>query len=63
MLILSRRRNESVVIGQDIVLTVLNIRGDKVRLGIQAPPEVPVHRFEVWKVIQEEAKAAQKSKS
>ena len=48
MLVLSRMNNESIVIGDDIVITVVEIRGDKVRLGVDAPREVPVHRREVY---------------
>jgi carbon storage regulator len=51
MLVLSRQRDESVVIGDGIVVTVVDIRGDKVRLGITAPKDVPVHRFEVAEAI------------
>ncbi len=47
MLVLSRKRHEEIVIDGDITVTVIEIRGDKVRIGIQAPPEVPVHRREV----------------
>lgn len=54
MLVLSRKKNESVVIDDRIVLTVVEIRGDKVRLGIEAPREVPVHRKEVYDAIQGE---------
>ena len=54
MLVLSRHRDESIVIGDDVVITVVDIRGDKVRLGIQAPTEVPVHRQEVYDAIQRE---------
>lgn len=54
MLVLSRKRDESIIIGDDIVITVVDIRGDKVRLGIQAPKEVPVHRQEVYEAIQRE---------
>lgn len=52
MLVLSRERDESVVIGDNIVITVVDIRGDKVRLGISAPKEIPVHRREVYEAIQ-----------
>lgn len=52
MLILSRKRDESIVIGDDIVITVVDIRGDKVRLGIEAPRDTPVHRQEVYEAIQ-----------
>lgn len=51
MLVLSRHRNESIVINDDIVITVVDIRGDKVRIGIQAPASVPVHRQEVYQAI------------
>lgn len=47
MLVLSRKKNESIVIDNNITITVIEIRGDKVRLGIVAPKEVPVHRQEV----------------
>lgn len=52
MLVLSRRPNESIVINDKIVITVIEIRGDKVRLGIEAPRDVPVHRSEVYSAIQ-----------
>jgi carbon storage regulator len=51
MLVLSRKKNESIVINNDIIITVVEIRGDKVRLGIVAPKEVPVHRQEVYEAI------------
>ena len=51
MLVLSRKKNESIVINNDIVITVVEIRGDKVRLGIVAPKDVPVHRQEVYEAI------------
>jgi carbon storage regulator len=54
MLVLSRHRDESIVINDDIVITVVDIRGDKVRLGIDAPKEVPVHRREVYDAIKRE---------
>jgi carbon storage regulator len=54
MLVLSRKKDESIVIDDQIVITVVEIRGDKVRLGIQAPKEVPVHRSEVHAAIQAE---------
>ena len=47
MLVLSRKRNERIVINGNIVITVVDVRGDKVRLGIEAPTEIPVHREEV----------------
>lgn len=51
MLVLSRKKNESIVINNDVVITVVEIRGDKVRLGIVAPKDVPVHRQEVYEAI------------
>jgi carbon storage regulator len=51
MLVLSRKKNESIVINNDVIVTVVEIRGDKVRLGIVAPKEVPVHRQEVYDAI------------
>ncbi len=51
MLVLSRKKNESIVINNDIVITVVEIRGDKVRLGIVATKDVPVHREEVYEAI------------
>ncbi|EDL60595.1 carbon storage regulator CsrA [Gimesia maris] len=54
MLVLSRQRDESIIIGDNIVITIVDIRGDKVRLGIQAPTEIPVHRQEVYDAIQRE---------
>lgn len=48
MLVLTRRANQSIVIGRDVTVTVLEIRGDQVRLGITAPKAVTVHREEVW---------------
>ena len=54
MLVLSRHRDESIMIGDDVVVTIVDIRGDKVRLGIQAPTEIPVHRQEVYEAIQRE---------
>lgn len=54
MLVLSRHRDESIMIGDEIVLTIVDIRGDKVRLGIDAPQSIPVHRQEVYEAIQRE---------
>ena len=54
MLVLSRQRDESIIIGDNIIVTVVDIRGDKVRLGITAPTETPVHRQEVYEAIQRE---------
>ncbi|MDA0587363.1 MAG: carbon storage regulator CsrA [Planctomycetota bacterium] len=61
MLVLSRQRDESIIIGDNIVITVVDIRGDKVRLGIDAPKEVPVHRQEVYDAIQRENQRNQES--
>ena len=55
MLVLSRKKNESIVIDDNIVITVVEVRGDKVRLGIQAPKEIPVHRSEVYAAIHDQA--------
>ena len=55
MLVLSRQRDESIIIGDNIVVTIVDIRGDKVRLGIKAPPEVSVHREEIYDLIKKEA--------
>src|SRR5947209_1506964 len=51
MLVMSRKKNESLVIGNNITVTVVEIRGDKVRLGSVSPKEVPVHRQEVYEAI------------
>ena len=58
MLVLSRQRDESIIIGDNIVVTIVDIRGDKVRLGIQAPTQIPVHRQEVYDAIQRENQRA-----
>jgi len=54
MLILSRQKDDSIIIGDDIEITVVDIRGDKVRLGINAPRSVSVHRKEIYDAIQKE---------
>ena len=59
MLVLSRKKDESIIINDHITITVVEIRGDKVRLGIEAPKEVSVHRREVYEAIREQAKAGQ----
>ena len=51
MLVLTRKKNESIVIGENIVVMVIEVQGDKVRLGIDAPKEVSVHRREVYEAI------------
>ncbi|MEM1012779.1 MAG: carbon storage regulator CsrA [Planctomycetota bacterium] len=58
MLVLSRQRNETIMIGDEVEVTVIDIRGDKVRLGINAPREVTVHRKEVYEAIKRENQAA-----
>jgi carbon storage regulator len=58
MLVLSRQRDESIIIGDNIVVTIVDIRGDKVRLGINAPTDIPVHRQEVYEAIQRENQRA-----
>jgi carbon storage regulator len=54
MLVLSRKRDERIVIGDNIVITIVDVRGDKVRLGIEAPPEIPVHRQEIIDALRRE---------
>jgi len=59
MLVLSRQRDESIMIGDDVEITIVDVRGDKVRLGISAPKKIPVHRREIYDAIQrEKAEAA-----
>jgi carbon storage regulator len=58
MLVLSRQRDETIMIGDDIEVTVVDIRGDKVRLGINAPKEISVHRKEVYDAIRRENRSA-----
>ncbi len=62
MLVLSRQRDESIVIGDNVVVTIVDVRGDKVRLGIEAPIEIPVHRQEVYDAIQRENRKASEIK-
>ena len=54
MLVLSRQKNESIIIGDDIEITIVDVRGDRVRLGIKAPRNISVHRIEVYEAIQKE---------
>ena len=54
MLVLSRQRDESIMIGDDVEIIIVDVRGDKVRLGITAPKSVPVHRREIYDAIQRE---------
>ena len=60
MLVLSRHRDESIMFGDDVVITIVDIRGDKVRLGIDAPQDIPVHRREVYEAIKRENQKASK---
>ena len=59
MLVLTRRTNESLIIGHDIVITVLEIRGDTVRIGVRAPREVSVHREEIYAKLRNENQRAE----
>ena len=63
MLVLSRKKNEAIVIRDDIVIMVIEIRGDKVRLGFDAPKDVPVHRHEVYEAIKRENEQAESQDS
>ena len=60
MLVLSRQRDESIMIGDDVEITIVDVRGDKVRLGITAPKEIPVHRKEVYETIKREGSGSYK---
>lgn len=62
MLVLSRKRDEVIMIGDDISIIVVDIQGDKVRLGVEAPHEIPVHRQEVYDAIHREDEEIKKSK-
>ena len=61
MLVLSRKKNESIVINNDITIVVVGIRGDKVRLGVEAPKEIPVHRREVYDAIKKNERDGQET--
>jgi len=61
MLVLSRKKDESIIINDHIRVTIVEIRGDKVRLGIDAPKDVTVHRREVYEAIQNQLKAQESS--
>ncbi len=65
MFVLTRQKDESIMIGDDVEITIVDVRGDKVRLGINAPRSVSVHRKEIWEAIQREkaARAAEKENS
>lgn len=58
MLVLTRKTDESIIIGDDIRITVVEVRHDQVKLGITAPRDIPVHREEVYREIQEENRRA-----
>ena len=60
MLVLSRQRDESIIIGDNVVVTIVDVRGDKVKLGIEAPQNVSVHRREVYEAIRRENQLAAK---
>jgi carbon storage regulator len=60
MLVLSRQRDQSIIISDNIVVTVVDVRGDKVKLGIDAPQDIPVHRREVYEAILRENQQAAK---
>lgn len=61
MLVLSRKRDESIIIGDEIEITVVDIRGEQIKIGVTAPRNVSIHRKEVYEAIQEENKAASRS--
>lgn len=63
MLVLTRKINQSIVIGDDVEVVVLEVRGEQVRLGIKAPRTVVVHRKEIYEQIQEENRAASETRS
>jgi carbon storage regulator len=62
MLVLSRQKDESIMIGDDVEITIVDVRGDKVRLGIAAPKDIPVHRREVYDAIQREKSEQKEAK-
>ena len=62
MLVLSRQRDESIMIGDDVEIIIVDVRGDKVRLGITAPKNIPVHRREIYDAIQREKSQNKESK-
>jgi carbon storage regulator len=62
MLVITRRSGERVCLGDDVTVTVLEISGSTVRLGIEAPAEVPIYRHEIWLAVKQENQAAAESK-
>ena len=62
MLVLSRKKDEEIMIGDNIIISVVDLRGDKVRLGVSAPSDIPVHRREVYDAIQRENLRCQQQK-
>lgn len=58
MLVLSRKRDESIIIGDDVIITVVDVRGEQVKIGVTAPKNVSIHRKEVYEAIQLENQAA-----
>ena len=62
MLVLSRRRDESIIIGDDVIITVVDIKGEQVKIGVTAPKSVSIHRKEVYEAIQQENLAAARTK-
>lgn len=60
MLVLSRKKGEKIRIGENIELTIVDIRGDKIRLGIDAPRDIPVHREEIARAIEKEQQSSEK---
>jgi len=63
MLVLSRQKDESIMVGDEVEITIVDVRGDKVRLGITAPRSIDVHRKEVYEAIQREKEEAIKTKA
>jgi carbon storage regulator len=63
MLVLTRKPDQSIMIGDDVEITVLSVSGDKVRLGIQAPADVPVHRAEIYREIREEGRSGRSART